>query len=237
MEFPMRINKYLAHMGYATRRSADTLIEAKRVFVNGTPAILGQKVVADDRVEIKDYDTSHYRYILYNKPRGVITHSPEGDEVDIVTKIRQDHNVQGVFPIGRLDKDSEGLMLLTNDGRITDRILNPEQGHEREYIVTVDKRITQTFLNRLAKGVTIEGYLTKPAQTRADTSNDHAFSIILTEGKKHQVRRMCAALGYQVRLLKRVRMLNLELKNLKPGALYELKPKEYKALQTQLGLH
>ncbi len=224
-------------MGFATRRSADTLISEKRVFVNGKPSTLGQKISETDRVEIKDYDTSHFRYILYYKPRGVITHSPDKDEVDIVTRIKKDHNLGGVFPVGRLDKDSEGLILLTNDGRVTERILNPDHGHEREYIVTVDKHVTQSFLNALAKGVTIEGYKTKPAQTKLETSNDRMFSITLTEGKKHQVRRMCAALGYQVRSLKRTRMLNLELKTLKPGAFYELKIKEYKTLQTQLGLH
>ncbi len=235
-DFPMRLNKYLAHAGFATRRGADSLIDAKRVFVNGKPAALGQKVEKTDRVEIKDYDTSHYRYILYYKPRGVITHSPETGEVDIVTQVKKDHKLTDVFPIGRLDKDSEGLIILTNDGRITERILNPDQGHEREYLVVVDKRVTQSFLNALMRGVTIEGYRTKPAHAEIDAKSDKSFTITLTEGKKHQVRRMCAALGYQVKSLKRTRMLNLELKNLKPGALYELKPKEYKGLLASLGL-
>jgi 23S rRNA pseudouridine2604 synthase len=235
--FPMRINKYLAHMGYATRRSADVLIEKKRVFVNGKPAIIGQKITQTDLVELKDHDTSHYRYILYYKPRGVITHSPEGDEVDIVGKIKQDHNISSVFPIGRLDKDSEGLIILTNDGRVTERLLNPELGHEREYEVSVDKRVTQTFLNHLSKGVNIEGYVTKPAQAEALVGMEKAFKIILTEGKKHQVRRMCAACGYQVKTLKRTRMLSFELKSLKPGGFYELKPKEAHAFQQNLGLH
>lgn len=233
----MRINKFLAHKGFATRRSADTLIEKKRVFVNGKPAILGQKVLETDLVEIKDHDTSHFRYLLYYKPRGVITHSPEKDEVDIVTRIMKDHKIKGLFPIGRLDKDSEGLMLLTNDGRVTDRILNPNEGHEREYAVTVDKSITKNFLLNLSRGVDIEGYVTKPAKTAAVKANERMFTITLTEGKKHQVRRMCAALGYQVRSLKRTRMLNLELKQLLPGAFYELKPKEVSALQHTLGLH
>lgn len=236
-EFPMRLNKYLAHAGFSTRRGADVLIDERRVFVNGKPAVLGQKVLETDRVEIKNHDTSHYRYILYYKPRGVITHSPEGEEVDIVTRIKQDHNLVNVFPIGRLDKDSEGLIILTNDGRVTDRVLNPELGHEREYEVVVDKRVTQTFLSRLEKGVSIEGYMTKPARAEADTGNDRAFTIVLTEGKKHQVRRMCAALGYQVRSLKRTRMLNFGLKNLKPGAFYELRPKEVQFFQESLGLH
>ncbi len=212
------------------------LIEAHRVFVNGKPALMGQQITETDLVEIKDHDTSKYRYLLYYKPRGVITHSPEGDEVDIVTRIKKDHSIIGLFPIGRLDKDSEGLIILTNDGRITDRILNPKEGHEREYVVTVDKRVTQSFLIRLAKGVTIEGYATKQAKTQADKGSDKMFTITLTEGKKHQVRRMCAALGYQVRSLKRTRMLNFELKSLKHGAFYELNKIELKKLQSELGL-
>jgi 23S rRNA pseudouridine2604 synthase len=233
----MRLNKFLAHGGYSTRRGADSLIEAGRVFVNGKPAVMGQKVTEADLVEIKDYDTSHYRYILYYKPRGVITHSPEGDEVDIETQIKKDHSITGVFPIGRLDKDSEGLIVLTNDGRVTDRMLNPDLEHEREYEVTVDKRVTQTFLNGLRKGVNIEGYKTKPVQAEALSGSESGFTITLTEGKKHQVRRMCAALGYQVRSLKRTRMMSFELKNLKPGAFHELTKKEVSWFQKSLGLH
>lgn len=232
----MRLNKFLAHRGFATRRGADTLIDEGRVFINGKVAALGQKVTEKDLVEIKDYTSGNYTYILYYKPRGVITHSPEGDEVDIETRIKRDHSITGVFPIGRLDKDSEGLILLTNDGRVTDRILNPEQGHEREYEVTTDKRVTQTFLNRLAKGVNIEGYTTRSAETKMSWENERAFTISLTEGKKHQVRRMCAALGYQVTALKRVRLLDLELKNLKPGAFHRLSKNEATHLMKTLGL-
>jgi 23S rRNA pseudouridine2604 synthase len=235
-EFPMRLNKFLAHRGFTTRKGADTLIAAGRVFVNGKEAPLGYKVLASDRVEIQDFETPSYTYILYHKPRGVITHSPENGEVDIVTRLRTDHGITGLFPIGRLDKDSEGLIILTNDGRITERVLNPDVGHEREYEVTVDKRVTQTFLNAFAKGIIIEGYKTKPAQATIKNADTFTFSVVLTEGKKHQVRRMCAALGYQVRSLKRVRILDLTLKQLKPGAFYTLKPKEYKAFQHSLGL-
>ncbi len=224
-------------MGFSTRRGADALIEEKRVFVNGKPAVMGQKVIASDLVEIKDHDTSHFRYLLYYKPRGVITHSPERDEVDIETQIKKDHSITGIFPVGRLDKDSEGLIILTNDGRITDRILNPEKGHEREYKVTVDKRITQTFLNRLERGVDIEGYMTKPAKAGLEKGSEKTFTITLTEGKKHQVRRMCAALGYQVTRLVRTRILTLELKNLKSGAFHELKGKEATIFKKTLGLH
>ena len=236
MEFPIRINKYLAHKGYATRRSADTLIEAGKVFVNNKKAIIGQQIEATDHVEIKNAPKQNYRYILYAKPRGVITHSPAEHETDILTRIKKDHNIQDVFPVGRLDKDSEGLIILTNDGRITERLLNPDQEHEKEYEVTVDKKITGPFLKQLAHGVKIERYQTKPTKTKAHPKDSHAFSIVLTEGKKHQVRRMCAALGYQVQTLKRVRIMDFVIKNLKPGQFYELKKPEIDLFYTSIGL-
>lgn len=235
--FPMRLNKFLAFKGFATRRSADTLIEKGSVFVNGKIAVLGQKVSETDRVEIQDHKPTSHRYVLYYKPRGIITHSPGENEVDIETDILKNHKVRGLFPIGRLDKDSEGLMILTDDGRITERILNPDEGHEREYEVTVDKRVTQTFLNRLSKGVRIEGYMTKPARAERAPVSEYVFTITLTEGKKHQVRRMCASLGYQVTSLKRTRILQFGLKTLKPGGIYTLKEKEVRAFQNALGLH
>ncbi len=236
MEFPMRLNKYLAVAGYATRRSADTLIQENRVFVNGKVAVLGQKVTESDLVEIKDFSPKEFRYVLYYKPRGVVTHSPASYEVDIATQIRKDHGLTGLFPIGRLDKESEGLIILTDDGRITEPMLNPEVGHEREYEVTVDKRITQTALNAFERGVTIEDYRTRPAKATKSTEAENIFTITLTEGKKHQVRRMCAALGYQVVSLKRVRMHNLEIKRLKPGAFYMLKANEAKKFRLSLGI-
>ena len=232
----MRLNKYLAVSGYATRRSADTLIQEGRVFVNGKVAVLGQKVSESDRVELKDFSVKQYRYVLYNKPRGIVTHSPASFETDILTQIRTDHGVTGLFPIGRLDKESEGLILLTDDGRVTERILSPEVGHEREYEVTVDKRVTQTFLNGLSRGVNIEGYRTKEAKAVTSKTDDHVFTITLTEGKKHQIRRMCAKFGYQVVALKRTRMHMLELKRLKPGAMYTLKKNEAKKFVATLGL-
>ena len=236
MEFPMRINKYLAHKGLTTRKGADALIEAGKVLVNDKRAIIGMQINAADTVTLKDAPANDFQYILYYKPRGVITHSPAEGEVDILMQIKKDHKITGVFPIGRLDKDSEGLILLTNDGRITERLLSPTAAHEKEYEVTVDKRVTNTFLNRMAKGVPIEGYMTKPAKTVADPGNERKFTIVLTEGKKHQVRRMCAALGYQVRELKRTRIMAFKIKNLKPGNSHRLKPVEVKGFLRALGL-
>lgn len=236
MEFPMRINKYLAHTGYATRKGADALIESGKVFVNGTRATLGMQISEHDAVEVRGAPTTHFRYLLYYKPRGIVTHSPEAEETDILTRIARDHNVAGVFPVGRLDKDSEGLIILTNDGRITERLLSPNTNHEKEYEVTVDKRVTGYFLKRLSHGVDIEGYVTKSATARLNPKNECSFFIALTEGKKHQVRRMCAALGYQVKTLKRIRIMNLYLRPLRAGAFRELNDRERKIFLGTLGL-
>lgn len=235
MDFPMRLNKFLAQKGFTTRRGADALIAEKRVFVNGKPATLGQKVSETDRVEIDNFSTKHYTYVIFYKPRGVITHSPSEGEVDIAAYIKKEHQLVGLFPVGRLDKASEGLVLLTNDGRVTERLLNPEQGHVRTYEVVVDKPVTEHLLRHLSRGVQIEGYMTKPAVAKVGAHKNQLL-IELTEGKKHQVRRMCAALGYQVQSLKRTKMLNLELKRLKPGQVYKLKPKEVKEFTQLLGI-
>lgn len=233
----MRINKYLAHKGLSTRKGADILIEEGSVYVNGKRALLGQKIQEVDKVEIRTNQTPiNFRYIIYYKPRGVITHSPAEGETDIASRILKNHGLTGVFPIGRLDKDSEGLILLSDDGRITERILNPNMNHEKEYEVTVDRKVRKGFLSRLEKGVTIEGYITKPAKTRPSEKNDRLFCITLTEGKKHQVRRMCAALGYQVERLKRIRVMNFTLRNLKPGQMHKLSPQEAREFRRSLHL-
>jgi len=227
----MRINKYLAHEGITTRRGADALIEKGEVFVNGSAATVGQKVEKDDVVEVRGKKEDH-RYLAYYKPRGVITHSPASTEEDIAMRIKKVYNLTGLFPIGRLDKDSEGLIILTDDGRITAPLL--EHGHEREYQVTVDKKITGAFMNKMESGVNIEGYTTKP--TTVTRINQNTFSLILTEGKKHQIRRMCAALGYQVERLARVRIIDIKQNALKPGQFRILKNQELRAFLDTLGV-
>lgn len=226
----------MADKGLSTRRGADALIEAGKVFVNGKRAIIGQQIEQGDKVTLKNATKTSYRYLLYYKPRGIITHSPSEHETDIATQIAHDHGVTGLFPVGRLDKDSEGLILLTNDGRITKRLLEPQFDHEKEYHIVVDKRVTGAFLNRLARGVNIEGYLTKPAHAEGDSRNEFAFTLSLTEGKKHQIRRMCAALGYQVVRLRRTRIMSLKLRPLKEGAYRELNQRELKIFGASLGL-
>lgn len=208
--FPMRINKYLASKKYCTRRAADTLIEKGLVILNGKRAVLGDKVKEHDVVEVK-FRQKKYQYYVYNKPRGIITHSPQGEEVDIASTI----GLKGVFPIGRLDKDSEGLLILTDDGRITDKLLNPDYEHEKEYIVWTVEELAEHFREKMERGVNIEGYQTRPAQVRV--LGPKRFSIVLTEGKKHQIRRMCAALGYVTARLERRRIMNISMAGLKPG--------------------
>lgn len=235
MEFPMRINKYLAHEGIASRREADVLVEAGRVKINGKKAKNGDQVNETDKVEVSGA-TKPKSYLAYYKGRGIITHSPSEREVDIATKLAKDYGITHVSPVGRLDKDSEGLMILSNDGRITGPLLDPEADHEKEYEVTVDKPINPMFVRAMAAGVEIERYRTKRAKVTAHKTNGKKFTIILTEGKKHQIRRMCAALGYQVQDLKRVRITNIKLDKLKPNQYRKIVGPELQEFLKELGV-
>ena len=228
MEFPIRLNKYLAHTGVASRREADELIANGKVQINGAKAVMGQPVNDGDKVSVLG-KTKAKSYYAYYKGRGVITHSPGENEVDIATRLAKDYGLTHVAPIGRLDKDSEGLMILSNDGRITGPMLDPESGKEKEYDVLVDKNLTGMFRRAMEAGVDIEGYRTKPATIKANPKNEKRFSLILKEGKKHQIRRMCAALGYQIQTLKRVRIMNVELGKLKPNQYRKLAGEELQA--------
>lgn len=235
MTEPIRINKRLAELRIASRREADTLIAERKVLVNGEVAVIGQKVSATDTIEIVG-KTKKKQYLVYYKPRGIITHSPAADEVDIATKLKEDYDITDVAPIGRLDKDSEGLIILTNDGRITGPLLDPEANHEKEYLVSVDKPVTSWLIRHLEAGVDIEGYQTKPAKAKVHQKNKHVFYLTITEGKKHQIRRMCAALGFQVTDLKRLRIMDLTLGKLKPNQFRKLSTPEIKKLLGDLGV-
>lgn len=226
IEYPIRINRYLLLKGFCSRRKADELVAQGSVKINGKRAIVGQKVSEGDDVSLSKNTkniANSYQYFLLNKPRGIVSHNPNNLEKSAEQLINTKNNTP-VSPVGRLDKDSEGLMLLTNDGRIIDKILNPKFAHEKEYYVSVDKDIKESFINKMNKGVDIEGYKTKPTKTSIHGPKN--FKIILTEGKKHQIRRMCASLGYQVVKLKRTRIMNLELGRLNPGESRELTDKE-----------
>lgn len=208
MNYPMRINKYLALKKISTRRGADELVKEKKVFINGKLAVLGSRVNEKDKVEIKGAEIKKYVYFAYNKPIGIETTSPK----------------EGVFPLGRLDKNSHGLLILTNDGRITDQLLSPKYFHEKEYVVKTSNKLRSSFKEKMEKGVNIEGYETKPCKVKI--INDFTFKVILTEGKKHQIRRMCSALFQEVADLKRERITNIKLGNLKPSGLREIKGQE-----------
>ncbi|HEY4516725.1 MAG TPA: pseudouridine synthase [Candidatus Paceibacterota bacterium] len=227
--FPMRINKYLAHKNYCTRREADTLISAGKVLINGRKAKLGDIVAEADKVDVH-FRAKNMRYFAYNKSRGIITHSPQLGEKEI----RQATSLVGVFPVGRLDKDSHGLIILTDDGRITDKLLNPEYEHEKEYVVTVKETLAANFRERMEKGVNIEGYTTKPCTVKI--LGEKKFSITLTEGKKHQIRRMCASLGYVTADLERIRIMNIKLAGLKLGEHRALKDAELASFLRALAL-
>jgi 23S rRNA pseudouridine2604 synthase len=235
MEFPIRINKYLAHKNIASRREVDVLIEQKKVTVNGIPAKTGQQVQEADKVEVIGNMKSK-SYFAYYKGRGIITHSPTEHETDIISKLAKDYGITDVSPVGRLDKDSEGLIILSNDGRITGPLLVPEAKHEKEYEVLVDKQITGMFLRAMSAGVDIEGYRTKSAKATINPKNDKLFSLVITEGKKHQIRRMCAALGYQIKTLKRVRIMSIKIDKLKPNQYRKIQGVELKTFLKELGI-
>lgn len=233
--YPIRINKYLAYNNFCTRRAADEIIKSGRVKINERLAVLGDKVQSGDEVKI-DKDIRRNKelvYLAFNKPKGVVTHSPQKGEKSIEDIFTFS---QKVFPVGRLDKDSHGLIILTNDGRVTDRLLNPDHAHEKEYAVKVDRTISPGFLKNMAEGVVLDdGYKTKVAQVKK--IDDLVFSIVLTEGKKRQIRRMCEKLERTVLDLKRERIMNIELGNLKSGKFRKIEGAELAKLLESIGIN
>jgi 23S rRNA pseudouridine2604 synthase len=224
----MRLNKYISESGVASRREADGWIAAGRVTVNGKTAGLGTQVAEGDRVEVDGRALPERRrdiYLALNKPRGITCTTERdvaGNIVDFVG------HRERIFPIGRLDKDSEGLILLTNNGDIVTEILRAEHGHEKEYLVTVERPVTDTFLSMMAAGVRIGGEKTRPAVvTRTGPAT---FRIVLTQGLNRQIRRMCSALGFRVQSLKRVRIMHIRLGSLATGAWRDLTDAEIRPL-------
>ena len=230
-EWPMRINKYLAHKNYATRRGADTLISAGKVFLNGKKATLGDQVNENDEVTLKDFKAADYVYYAYYKPSDVVTLSATQNEKSIGDVVEFPEKV---FPLGRLDKDSEGLLIMTNDGRLTDKLLNPANDHEKEYYVEVDRPITHEFLVKMSQKIDIGIHVTKKSKVRRADKN--SFDIILSEGKNRQIRRMCGVLGFGVKKLKRFRIMNIALGKLKPNQFRKLSTRELSALFKSIGL-
>lgn len=232
LAYPMRVNRYLAWRKICSRHEADPLIKAGQVTINGRAAQPGDWVEEGDVVRVSGQTAKQLHYLAYHKPRGIITHSPQAGERSIEQLLKFKDKV---YPLGRLDKDSRGLIILSNDGRLTGRLLEPEQGHEKEYLVTVDQPIDEAFISRLTDGVVLDdGYRTKPCQ--AKRTGEKKFSIILTEGKKRQIRRMCQALGRRVVDLKRVRIMNIRLGGLAAGQYREIRGEELRRLLRAVGL-
>ncbi|MBQ9815360.1 MAG: pseudouridine synthase [Lachnospiraceae bacterium] len=211
----IRLNKYLSDAGFCSRREADRLIEAGRVTINGRPTQMGQKVLPGDVVKCgRETIESNEKMVLlaFNKPEGIECTTDRGNPDNIIDYI---HYPERIYPIGRLDKNSCGLILLTNTGSLVNDINRAANHHEKEYIVRVDKPITKDFLEKMANGVPILDTVTR--KCRINATGKCTFNIILTQGLNRQIRRMCEALGYKVVFLKRVRIMNINLGNLPEG--------------------
>ncbi|PFA63171.1 23S rRNA pseudouridine(2604) synthase RluF [Bacillus sp. AFS015802] len=220
----MRINKYISEAGKASRRGADKLITEGRVTINGKIAKIGDQVNPGDDVLVSGAPVRVARnnvYIALNKPVGITSTTEKGVKGNIVDLVN--HPLR-IFNIGRLDKDSDGLILLTNDGDIVNEILRAENQHEKEYIVTVDRPISEDFLKQMSEGVKILGTKTLPC--KVEQVSKYVFQITLTQGLNRQIRRMCEALGYEVYRLQRTRIMNIHLGNLPVGQWRDLSKKE-----------
>ncbi|MCX6757725.1 MAG: pseudouridine synthase [Candidatus Nomurabacteria bacterium] len=234
--YPMRINKYLALKNYATRRNADELITSKKVTINGVLAKIGDKIKETDMIEVKygKEEIPKYSYYAFNKPVGMITSSQEKEEEDIISSLPAELKKINLFPLGRLDRNSHGLILLTNDGRVTDRLLNPKYEHQKEYEVVVARKLRDNFKEKMEGGINIEGYVTKPAKIKVLSENK--FSITIIEGKTHQIRRMVSAVFNEVEDLKRISVMNIKLLDLKTGVFRPILGKELAEFLKSLAL-
>ena len=228
-----RLNKYLSEIGHCSRRAADKLIDEGRIQVNGKTVLMGQKVSPSDRIEVDgilvEDNQENNIYIAFNKPTGIVCTTDTRVEKDNI--IDYINYPSRIFPIGRLDKMSEGLILLTNDGDIVNKILRARNNHEKEYIVTVNKPITTDFIEKIRNGLPILDQITK--KCFAEQIHKKEFRIILTQGLNRQIRRMCEHLDYRVVKLKRIRIMNIEL-NTKVGRYRDLTRKEMTELQSLL---
>lgn len=228
----IRLNKYIADAGHCSRREADKWIEEGRVLIDGRRGTLGDRVlpgmkvsIQGERVKVNNKNV----YIVLNKPVGIVCTTDKREPMNVVDFVDHDRRI---YPIGRLDKDSEGLLLMTSDGDIVNRILRAAGRHEKEYQVTVDKPVTNEFLTKMASGVKILGTTTLPCQIKK--TGEKAFTIILTQGLNRQIRRMCETLGYRVKTLKRVRIMNIYLGSLKIGQWRNLTAHEMEELMRRL---
>ena len=230
-----RLNKYLSEVGYCSRREADKLIDAGRVTINGVVPEMGTKVRPDDQIhvdgELITNTKDGFTYLAFNKPLGIVcttdTRVEKDNIIDFINYPKR------IFPIGRLDKPSEGLILLTDDGDIVNKILRASNNHEKEYIVTVDKPISQTFIERMAGGIFIEDLGKTTKKCTVKKIDRFTFKIILTQGLNRQIRRMCEYLDYEVQTLKRTRIMNIKL-DMPIGEYRELTEEEFNDLNKLL---
>ncbi len=220
----MRINKYLSDVGVCSRREADRFLEAGKITVDGQIAVMGQKVTGTENICIKGVPIKKEEkkvLLAFHKPKGIVCTTSKKDKDNIVDYINYG---QRIYPVGRLDKESEGLILLTNRGELSDQLLRGSNGHEKEYLVTVNRRITKDFLYGMANGVPILDRVTRSC--KVTPVDDYTFKIILTQGWNRQIRRMCEYFNYRVRRLIRIRIMNIELGDLPVGKYREIKGKE-----------
>lgn len=233
MKTEVRINKYLAERGICSRRAADDWVQAGRVKVNGVRAELGTKIAPGDTVEVDGKQiqapAEKLAYYAYHKPVGIMSSLDPKRKDTLLTAVDVPERV---FPVGRLDVASQGLMLLTNDGALSEAITHPSREHEKEYEVTVDGPISDTALENMRRGVMVLGSLTKPAEI--ERISKRSFRIILTEGRNRQIRRMCNTQGREVTKLVRVRIQTVVLGNLKPGTWRHLTKNELEVLKASI---
>ncbi|MGX4599768.1 pseudouridine synthase [Faecalimicrobium sp. JNUCC 81] len=230
----MRLNNYISSTGICSRREADKLIQSKKVLINGKMAQIGQVVNPGDVVKVNGkilHQKKNDVYIALNKPVGITCTTERHIKGNIIDYINYPERI---FPVGRLDKPSEGLIILTNDGDIVNKILRSENNHEKEYVVTVNKNITPEFINNMSNGVRIFNPVNKKYVITKKCSvtklNNCTFKIVLTQGYNRQIRRMCEAFNYEVQKLKRVRIMDLTLNGIAPGKWRRLTPQEVKGL-------
>ena len=227
-----RLNKFIADSGYCSRREADRLIAEGRVKVDGRVGVLGDKILPGMSVLVDGQSLTgdgEKVYILLNKPVGIVCTADPREPMNVVDYL--DYPIR-IFPVGRLDKDSEGLLLMTSDGEIVNRLLRAAGGHEKEYEVTVDRPVTREFIEGMMKGVPILDTVTLPCKVRR--TGDKSFNIIIVQGLNRQIRRMCEYFGYNVTSLRRIRIMNIKLGSLKPGQWRELTKDEFSTLMKQL---
>ncbi len=231
----IRLNKYLSDAGVCSRREADRLIEAGDVTVDGAAAVQGMKIRPEQRVLVKGKEVSREQemvLLVVNKPRGIVcTTDTRWDEKTIYDMMNYPKRI---FSVGRLDKESEGLLLMTNNGDILNKIMRAGNYHEKEYLVTVDKKITPEFLKKMSEGVYLRELEVKTRPCCVELAGEKQFRIVLTQGLNRQIRRMCEAFHYKVTRLVRVRIMNIELSELKPGEYRSITRKEWAVLQEKL---